>query len=96
MAIALLPKNHTYCGPRAYLSALFTGISRFLDDAAGRISVQSRIERPKITLGERGCGFATEAFLAGAKNSPVGQMPTEKGRFSSSGVLSQAGRELEP
>ena len=93
MAIALLPKNHTYCGPRAYLSALFTEIPRFLDDAEGRISVPSRIERPKYTLaptdasgGERGCGFATEVFLAGAKNSPVGQMPTEKGRFSSSGV----------
>ena len=25
-------------------------------------------------------------FLAGAKNSPVGQVPTEKARFSSSGV----------
>jgi len=77
--------------PSAYLSTLFTGVPRLLDDAKGRISVQIRIERPKITpapaltrRGARGDVASPQRFMAGTKNSPVGQMPTEKGRFSSS------------
>ena len=75
------------------LTCTLTGIPRFPDGAEGRILVQSHIERQKNThtpaLTRRGAreGVASpQRFLAGAKSSLVGQMPTEKGRFSSSGV----------
>ena len=50
-------------------------------------SAKKNTPAPALTRrGARKDAASPQRLLAGTKNSPMGQMPTEKGRFSSSGV----------